>query len=241
MYAYRTITILLSVLYISICAQAQIVPDSISHSRFDSTSTAIGKHIIHDTATVLSDTLATLSPDTTKKTILAIDSVKKHTAKKAVWRSAVLPGWGQAYNRKYWKMPIVYAGLGGLGYLVYFEATQYKEARTSYRAAVRDPSNNAVYLGHTLDAATIKAYRDYYLKNLNLSAIGLVVWYCLNLIDAAVDGHLYHYNMDDKLSFHVDPSFHLSGGITSPPSCLGLSLTVIPLSPMHWKASRASE
>jgi hypothetical protein len=233
MYAYRTITILLSVLYISVYAQAQIVPDSISHATHDSSSTAIGKHITHDTANVLSDTLAALSPDTTKKSILVVDSVKKHTAQKAVWRSAVLPGWGQAYNRKYWKLPIVYAGLGGLGYLVYFEATQYKEARTSYRAAVRDPSNNAVYQGHTLDANTIKAYRDYYLKNLNLSAIGLVIWYCLNLVDAAVDGHLYHYNMDDKLSFNVDPSFHISSGFSADPTCLGLSLTVIPIGRKH--------
>ena len=155
--------------------------------------------------------------------------VKKHSPVKAVWMSAVLPGLGQAYNKKYWKIPIIYAGFGGLGYWIYFESTQYNLARTAYRAAVRDPKNSAVYVGQYLDAGTIKTYRDYYKGFLNYASLATVLWYGLNLIDAAVDGHLYHFNVDDKLSFNFDPSFLLQNSLGMNQTCLGLTFKVIPL------------
>ena len=156
--------------------------------------------------------------------------LKKHSPAKAVWMSAVLPGLGQAYNKKYWKIPIIYAGFGGLGYWIYFEANQYNIARTAYRAAVRDPSQTASYLGNPgVDAATIKTYRDFYKGFLNYAALATVLWYGLNLIDAAVDGHLYHFNVDDKLSFNFDPSFIMPSNISNAQTCLGLTVTIIPL------------
>jgi hypothetical protein len=166
-------------------------------------------------------------------TAASVSVVKKkpHSVKRAVWLSAALPGLGQAYNHKYWKIPIIYAGFGGLGYALYYTSTQYNLARNAYRRVVngQDASYNGYYYPANSDASTIKAYRDYYQGYLNISAILTVVWYGLNLVDAAVDGHLYSYNMDDKLSLNFDPTFHIQNEIGLSQSCLGLSFTVVPL------------
>lgn len=159
-----------------------------------------------------------------------IPVVKKHSPIKAVWMSAVLPGLGQAYNKKYWKIPIIYAGLAGLGYWIYFENKEFRIARTAYRAAVRnEPDLTADYKGVQLGYSTIKSYRDYYKNLLNYAAIVTALWYTLNLVDAAVDGHLYHFNVDDKLSMHVDPTFMLPTQMGMSQGSFGLSLSFSPM------------
>ena len=167
-----------------------------------------------------------LSPDSN-----SIVKLKKHSPKRAVLLSALLPGLGQAYNHKYWKIPIVYAGFGGLGYALYYYGSQYQVAHSAYRNVVN--GRDATYLGVSYkaydNAATIKAYSDFYKSNLTTFALVTVLWYALNLVDAAVDGHLYSYNMDDKLSMHIDPSFHLSPSSIASPSNVGLTFTFQPL------------
>lgn len=134
-------------------------------------------------------------------------SIKKHSAKKAVFFSAVLPGLGQAYNKKYWKIPIVYAGFAGISYAVYYTATNYKNARDAYRLqADGDPNTIGSFQG-TTNEATLKEYRDYHKRNLTISGFCLGLWYFLNIIDATVDAHLFDFNMSDKLTMHVQPSF----------------------------------
>ena len=167
--------------------------------------------------TLMADTLA----------ILKETSFPKHSSKKAIWLSAALPGLGQAYNRKYWKIPIVYAGFAGLGYCIYFTASNFNGARNAYRDAVdMDPFTNRTYQGIS-DASTLKSYRDYYNNYLTLSCIFTVVWYGLNLVDAAVDGHLFNYNMSDKLSFTIDPDLQIQSGFTPiTSSTIGLKLSL---------------
>ena len=158
------------------------------------------------------DSTATLPP---KNDTLALgaknkhakaDTIKRHSVKKAVLFSAILPGLGQAYNKKYWKIPIVYAGFGGLSYAVYYNATNYQQSRAAYRLAVDlDSTTTGSYKGRT-DANSLKLYRDYYRKNLELSGLFMGIWYLLNLVDAAVDAHLFHYDVNDKLSINVRPT-----------------------------------
>ncbi len=148
------------------------------------------------------DSISAFTPLDTAKS-----SSKKHSAKRAVFFSAVLPGLGQAYNKKYWKIPIVYAGFAGISYAVYYTATNYKNARDAYRLqADGDPNTIGSFQG-TTNEATLKEYRDYHKRNLTISGFCLGLWYCLNLIDAAVDAHLFDFNMSDKLTMHVQPSF----------------------------------
>ncbi len=132
---------------------------------------------------------------------------QNHSPKRALWMSAVLPGLGQAYNKKYWKMPIVYAGFGGLGYAIYYTSHNYDLARAAYRAQVRATSANpssANYNGIT-DAATLKVYRDYHKRNLTIACAFTAVWYALNLVDAVVDAHLFSFNVNDKLTASWSP------------------------------------
>jgi len=161
------------------------------------------------------------SIDTTQPT-----KKKKHSAARAVWMSAVLPGLGQAYNKKYWKIPIVYAGFAGLGYAVYYTANNFYGARNAYRLQVDgNPATIGSYNGITA-SETLITYRDYYKRFLDISAICLVLWYGLNLVDAAVDGHLFHYDMSDKLSFQVEPVIQFNTALTASQTSFGLRFSV---------------
>ena len=153
------------------------------------------------------DTLHSLANYDSTKPDSAIKTEKqyKHSPLKAGLFSAILPGLGQAYNKKYWKIPIVYAGLGGLGYALYITSTNFKGFRAAYRQQVATiPNPYASYLGVS-DASTLKVYRDYYKKYLDISAIGMGAWYALSIIDAVVDAHLMDWNMKDDLSVSWHP------------------------------------
>lgn len=243
MYAYRIIFISLMLL-LSLFSQGQ------AQGAADSAGIYSKDTVVHQTTEefdiqgrkVINDTTVAFGADKVIPGKDTIPVVKKHSPIKAVWMSAVLPGLGQAYNKKYWKIPIIYAGLGGLGYWIYFENKEFNLARSAYRVAVRDPNGTAVYKGAELNYATIKPYRDYYKNLLNYAAIVTALWYTLNLVDAAVDGHLYHFNVDDKLSMNVDPSFMLPAQLGMSQACFGLSLSFSPMAArkkyelaLHWQ------
>jgi hypothetical protein len=180
--------------------------------------------------TVRPDSL--LKPDTIRKAAL-IDTSKshkarKHSALKAVWMSAVLPGLGQGYNRKYWKIPVIYAGFGGLGYALYYYGHNFYAARAAYRLQVDEDPNTTGIFENSSDPALTKRKLDFYKSWTTNFALITVLWYALNLVDAAVDGHLYHYNMDDKISLHIEPTIMPSayGGLGYAQSSIGVKLTV---------------
>lgn len=133
------------------------------------------------------------------------EKIKKHSPLKAALFSALLPGLGQAYNKRYWKIPIVYAGLGGLGYAVYYTADNFTKSRNAYRLTVdMDSTTTGIYRGVT-GASNLKEYRDYYKRYLDLSILFTSLWYTLNIIDAAVDAHLFYWNVNDDLSLNWEP------------------------------------
>ncbi|TFH27092.1 MAG: hypothetical protein E4H10_05030 [Bacteroidia bacterium] len=114
-----------------------------------------------------------------------------HSPLKATLYALVLPGLGQAYNKKYWKMPIVWAGLGGVVYAVSFNTKKYQQATYDF---AEDPSDQNQY--------ALKYWRRY----MELSYIGLVVVYAFQVLDAYVDAHLHNWNVNDNLSMGVAPS-----------------------------------
>lgn len=175
---------------------------------------------------IAADSNVAFGADSVLRTDTSAVPGKKHTAIKAVWLSAVCPGLGQAYNKKYWKIPIIYAGFGGLGYALYYTSHNFNMARTAYRAAVR--GQPVLYNGYS-SPEDIKYFRDQYKNYLNISALVTVIWYGLNLIDAAVDGHLFSYNMDDKLSFNFDPSFRIQNDMGLNQQCMGLTFLLKPM------------
>ena len=136
---------------------------------------------------------------------------KPHSAKKATIMSACLPGLGQIYNGKWWKVPIVYAGLGGLGYMAYNNNYEYRSYLHAYMYA-SDPQSiekplteHEKELAQRYQASQLQTYKESYRHDFELYTIILVAWYGVNIIDACVDGHLYTYDISDDLSLSIDP------------------------------------
>jgi hypothetical protein len=149
-----------------------------------------------------------------------------HSPKKAAILSAVLPGLGQIYNHKYWKVPVIYAAGVGLGYFFAFEQQQYTyynnayQQRTSGNAAAVDPALAA------FDNYRLLSDKDYYNHYRDLAVIGMSVLYVLNVLDAAVDAHLWHFKeqISDNLSIHLRPALNPVYGMVLPAPGLRLSL-----------------
>jgi hypothetical protein len=136
------------------------------------------------------------------------DSVmeKKHSPTRATVMSALLPGLGQVYNRKYWKVPVIYAGFGILTYFIVTNAQQYNAYKGAYTEEV-----DSIYNGKYADLVSkytstdLLAGRDYYRRNLEISCLLTGLLYILNIVDAAVDAHLYTYNISQDLSLRIEP------------------------------------
>lgn len=136
---------------------------------------------------------------------------KPHSAKKATIMSACLPGLGQIYNGKWWKVPIVYAGLGGLGYLVYNNYYEYRSYLHAYEFKTGDLPDGVTLNEHETDLANryadsqLQTYKESYRRDFEFYTILTIAWYGLNILDACVDGHLYTYDISDDLSLSIDP------------------------------------
>ncbi|MDK2909928.1 MAG: hypothetical protein PWR20_1495 [Bacteroidales bacterium] len=128
--------------------------------------------------------------------------------KKATLLSMALPGLGQAYNGKYWKIPVIYAGLGATGYFALSNRSEYRKFRAAYQYKVfnlpGDPPNEYATL-YTADQ--LRVQRDYYRRNMEFNYILAVVVYILNMVDAAVDAHLSAFDISDDLSLRVAPDW----------------------------------
>jgi len=131
---------------------------------------------------------------------------ENHSPRKATMLSAAFPGLGQAYNKKYWKMPIIYAGFGTLGYFIHTNNTEYKSSRDAY--LYRMDGNPATISDIKFDGFAddrLKNRRDYYRRNLEVSWIFTGLLYVLNILDATVDAHLADFDVGENLSMKIEP------------------------------------
>jgi hypothetical protein len=130
-----------------------------------------------------------------------------HSIRRAALYSMALPGMGQAYNKKYWKIPVIYAGFGAFTYFIVTnnqEYTQFKDAYVYTANGETYPTDNP-YVGK-YNQTQLKEAMDFYRRNRDLSVILGVVWYTLNILEAYVDAHFYDYDVSDDLSMRVSPS-----------------------------------
>jgi len=127
-----------------------------------------------------------------------------HSPKRAGWMSAALPGLGQGYNKKYWKIPIVYAAFGTITYFLITNQQNYVAYRNAYSARI-DGDESTVDEFPKLSTDAIRLYKNHYWKNRDLSIILLAGVYTLNILDAVVDAHFYTYDISDDLSLRVTP------------------------------------
>ena len=153
--------------------------------------------------------------DTTGKNILKEDTalVRKHSPRAATWRSAVLPGWGQAYNKKYWKIPIVYAALGTTAATFFYNLKTYKQLRQAYiYLSDTIPSNDALIEPEfiNLSPESIRSYRSSFRQNVDYSVLFFVLFWGLNIVDATVDAHLKSFDVSNDVTLKVKPFFNLN-------------------------------
>lgn len=117
---------------------------------------------------------------------------------RAAFLSAIVPGLGQAYNKKYWKIPIVYGAIGTGVYFYVDNNTEYHRFRDAYKKRLKGLPDE--FQGQYSDATLINAQRTFQ-RNRDLSLIVSIGLYALNIIDANVDAHLMQFNVNDNLSF----------------------------------------
>jgi hypothetical protein len=130
------------------------------------------------------------------------DTINPLAPAKAAFYSAILPGLGQAYNKKYWKIPIVYAALGTGLYMIIDNNNKYDQFRTEYKKRIQGTEDkNDPTFSVISDASVLRGQR-FYQKNRDLAILVTSALYVLNIIDANVDAHLLQFNVNDKLSFH---------------------------------------
>ncbi|REE82248.1 hypothetical protein BX611_1794 [Lutibacter oceani] len=121
---------------------------------------------------------------------------------KAAFYSAILPGLGQAYNKKYWKIPLIYGALGGGIYFYDFNNTRYNRARTAFKLSLDgkphefDGENGNIFLS---EDALIRAQKTYK-KDRDLSILVTVALYVLQVLEASTNAHLLQHNVDDNLT-----------------------------------------
>jgi len=125
---------------------------------------------------------------------------------KAAFYSAVLPGLGQAYNKKYWKIPIVYGALGTGIYFYISNNKEYNRYRDAYKSRLAGFEDDEFYGRITLDG--LQRAQKFYRKNKEVSLLVTVGIYALNIIDANVDAHLLQYNVNENLS--LSPHFKVN-------------------------------
>lgn len=161
-----------------------------------------------------------------KGVVKAGDSTaKKYDPGIAIKRSAIFPGWGQYTNKKYWKLPIVYGTLGTTGYIFFRNLKQYKEAKTAYTLATDgDPSNDELikqpYYTVRAQPERIKTFRNSVRQNVDYSVIFFIIFWGLNVADAAVDAHLKTFDVSDDLSLQF------KGGYSPLANTTGVSLVL---------------
>jgi hypothetical protein len=159
-------------------------------------------------------TVVSLKP-VQKEVTKADTAKKKHSPRKAAIYSAIMPGLGQAYNKKYWKMPIVYAAVGIPVSLFFYNQKWYN--RTRYALVVvanntTDPDSlSKVHpkLKQLVDAkaqGSLLRYRNEFRKDMDYSILFTLLFWGLNVVDATVDAHLKGFNVSDDLSLKIKPA-----------------------------------
>lgn len=164
------------------------------------------------------DTLVVIK-DSVTKTAKPVTSTPKHNPRTATRRSLMLPGWGQAYNKEYWKIPIVYGALSIPTITFFYNNTVYKETKFAYQARFKaaqmgaSKADSSDYYSletkyQRADINAIQTVRNAARRDRDFSFLWFLIVWGLNVADATVFGHLKDFNVSNDLAMNVQPSFN---------------------------------
>ena len=143
--------------------------------------------------------------------------VRVYNPGKAALRSAIIPVWGQVYNKKYWKVPIIYAGLGITAGIFFYNLETYQDTRMAYTIRVTEDTARydeiPDYL-QPISTESLRYYRDSYRQAMDYSILVFILIWGLNVVDAAVDAHLKGFDVSPDLSLKFKPYYRPSAGTT---------------------------
>lgn len=134
-----------------------------------------------------------------------VDTTHYSPKKAALWALG-FPGLGQIYNKKYWKLPIVYAVIGTVTYFVASNGIKLKQFNGYLRNSYNDIENPVPY--NTLSLSQIETIRNGYRRNVQIASFGTILAWGLSIVDATVDAHLRTFDISDKLTLHVKPQLN---------------------------------
>ncbi len=222
---YKNLSILVSLIFLmSFGTQAQIITKS-NLILEDTVSTLQGKNLIPEKVVQLSDSM--------KLKAFRPDPIR------VAWMAAIIPGYGQILNKKYWKLPLVYGGFVGFGYAIAWNSSKYNSYKNAYldinkyntgdenykKQIDKDPSKVSFYQvlpkgysvstygGYTAYESALKSAQDGYRRYRDLSIILTIGYYALTIVDAYVDAQLYDFDISPNLSMHIQPAVeHSSTG-----------------------------
>lgn len=181
----------------------------------------VNKIIVFSVLVFLSMNLYGQKTETDSLQFKVSEEVKEpHSPKKAAMYSAIIPGWGQAYNKKYWKIPIVYAGFGTIGYFIGWNNRYYNTYKSAYSDLTDDDPNTDSYndieasqyydLTNPTDYDNFRSglnkQQEYYRRNRDLLIISIIGFYGLNIIDASVDAHFFDFDISEDLTMNWQPT-----------------------------------
>jgi Family of unknown function (DUF5683) len=163
------------------------------------------------------DSSAVSSKNITREIVSMKDTTAKkpHSPRTAAIRSAILPGLGQIYNKKYWKLPIVYGALGVTGYIFFDNIKVYKESKFAYAARIKaEPPlldstdyNKLETRFKLFSVGSIRNQRDKFRQYIDYSILFFVFFWGLNVIDASVDAHLKSFDVGPNLSLKLKAGY----------------------------------
>ena len=138
--------------------------------------------------------------------------------KKSALYSTILPGAGQAYTKKYWKIPIIYAGLISSAYYIKESHKLYETYKHTYISRLNGNRTDE-FIGIYTDGNLI-TLTEHYRRNTEISALLFTLTYVLNIVDASVNAHLFNYNVNKDISMNISPIYLSENNIS------GLSLSI---------------
>ncbi len=188
-----------------------------------------GMNAQSDTSKRVNNTVFTVK-DSLKNFSLSESSAntKPHIPRIATRRSLMIPGWGQAYNKEYWKIPIVYAALAIPVYTYFYNTSYYKKTSYAYTARYNQMfGDTTTTVGKlaiangiagidpqlvNLDMYSLESYRNLFRKDRDYSILWFIILWGVNVADATVFAHLKDFDVSNNLTMHVEPTFHSSNG-----------------------------